>query len=141
MEQRNSEKNKKFLVLLMTNVFFFACWLLIPEQILWLDITLIRLDVFYTFTIIFMVLWDTSVKYMNNKFQVLTNMYVCTGYFIGFTFFENLVLFVKTTSLSGSFEFIKVSIIDNLWFLLENWCSENAVVRKLWKKIVEDQYF
>ena len=67
-----------------------------------------------------MVLWDTSVKYMNNKFQVLTNIYVCTGYFIGFTFSENLVLFVKTTSLSGSFEFIKVSIIDNLWFLLEN---------------------
>ena len=32
----------------MTNVFF-ACWFLIPEQILYLDIALIRLDVFFTF--------------------------------------------------------------------------------------------
>ena len=29
---------------------------------------------------------------MNNKFLVLTNIYDCTGYFIGFTFLENVVL-------------------------------------------------
>ena len=57
---------------------------------------------------------------MNNKFQVLTDIYVWTGYFIGFSFLENLVLPVKTTSLSGSFEFIKISIIDTFWFLLES---------------------
>ena len=57
---------------------------------------------------------------MNNKFQVLTNIYVCTGYSIGFTFLKNVILLVKTASLSGSFEFIKVSIIGTFRFLLEN---------------------
>ena len=42
-----------------------------------------------------MVLWDTPVKYMNNKFQVLTNIYVCIGYFIGFTFLENMAFLVR----------------------------------------------
>ena len=66
-----------------------------------------------------MVSWDTPVKYMNNEFQVPTSIYVCTGYFIGFTFLENVVLLFKITSLSDSFEFIKVSIIGIFWFLLE----------------------
>ena len=57
---------------------------------------------------------------MNNEFQILTNIYVCTGYFVGFIFLENAVLFVITTSLSGSFEFIKISIIGTFWFLLEH---------------------
>ena len=47
-------------------------------------------------------------KIMNNKFQVLTNIYVCTGYFIGFTFLENVVLLVFASHIS--FEFIKLSI-------------------------------
>ena len=46
MEQRNSEKNKKFLVL-NDKSFVFNCWLLILEQILWLDIPLVKLDVFF----------------------------------------------------------------------------------------------
>ena len=45
MEQRNSEKSQKVLVLLMTNNSF-ACLLLISEQISLLDIALIWLDVF-----------------------------------------------------------------------------------------------
>ena len=36
-------------------IVFFTCSLLIPEQILWLNIPLIRLDVFFTFSIDFMV--------------------------------------------------------------------------------------
>ena len=44
---------------------------------------------FFTFSIDFMAKWDTPVKCMNNKFQVLTNIYVCAGYFIGFTSLEN----------------------------------------------------
>ena len=67
-----------------------------------------------------MVSWDTPAKYMINKFQVLTNIYVCTGYFIGFTFLENVVLLGKTTSLSGSFVFIKVNIMGTFWLWLEN---------------------
>ena len=42
-----------------------------------------------------MVSWDIPGKYMNNKVQVLTNIHVCTGYFIGVTFLENVVLLVK----------------------------------------------
>ena len=38
---------------------------------------------------------DTPVKYMNKKFQVFTNMYVCIRYFIGFIFLENVILLVK----------------------------------------------
>ena len=57
---------------------------------------------------------------MNNKLQVLTNIYVCIGYFVEFTFLENVILLVKIASLSGSFELIKVSIIGTFWFLLEN---------------------
>ena len=69
---------------------------------------------------------------MNNKFQVLTNIYVCTGYFIfhRIYFLENVLLLVKTTSLFDSFEFIKVSIIRTFWLLLENWCSSNTFARK-----------
>ena len=32
---------------------------------------------------------------MNNKFQVLTNIYVCTRYFIGFTFLENVAFLFR----------------------------------------------
>ena len=35
---------------------------------------------------------------------------------------------------SGSFEFMKVNIIDTFWFLLENLCSQNTVARNIWKK-------
>ena len=42
----------------------------------------------------------TLVKYMNNKFPVLTNIYVCNGYFIGFTFLENVVLLFFASHLS-----------------------------------------
>ena len=55
-----------------------------------------------------MVKWDTPVKYMNNKFLALTNIYNCTGYFIGFTFLENVVLLALAGHLS--FEFMKLSI-------------------------------
>ena len=48
------------------------------------------------------------VKYMNNKFLVFTNIYDCTGYFIGFTFLENVVWLAFPSQLS--FEFIKLSI-------------------------------
>ena len=67
--------------------------------------------------------WVTPVKYMNNKFQVFTNIYVCAGYFIGFTSLENVVFLVRYSQSCGSFEFIKVSIIGTFWFLLENCCS------------------
>ena len=50
---------------------------------------------FFTFNIDFMVELDTTVRYMNNKFQVLTNIYVCIQYFIGFTFLKNAVLLVR----------------------------------------------
>ena len=71
-----------------------------------------------------MIYWDTPVKYMNNKFQVLTDIYVCTGYFIVFTLLENVALLVKTTSLSGSFEFI----IGTFWKIdsLKMQLSENS---------------
>ena len=71
-----------------------------------------------------MTYWDTPVKYMNNKFQVLTDIYVCTGYFIVFTLLENVALLVKTTSLSGSFEFI----IGTFWKIdsLKMQLSENS---------------
>ena len=80
--------------------------------------------VFVTFSIDFMTYWDTPVKYMNNKFQVLTDIYVCTGYFIVFTLLENVALLVKTTSLSGSFEFI----IGTFWKIdsLKMQLSENS---------------
>ena len=71
-----------------------------------------------------MIYWDTPVTYMNNKFQVLTDIYVCTGYFIVFTLLENVALLVKTTSLSGSFEFI----IGTFWKIdsLKIQLSENS---------------
>ena len=124
---------------------------------------------------------------MNNKFQVLTNMYVCIRYFIGFTFLENVVLLVRYLPVIWWFwihksqynwhflviarklmflkyscqknlelkyqgnlvikfddnvmKFIKVSIIGTCWFLLGNWCSQNTVVRKIWKKNCERPVF
>ena len=56
-----------------------------------------------------MVSWDTLVKYLKNKFLVLTNIHDCTGYFIGFPFLENVVLIVFAVILA-SFKFIKRSI-------------------------------
>ena len=77
-----------------------------------------------------MIYWDTPVKYMNNKFQVLTDIYVCTGSFIVFTLLKNVDLLVKTTSLSGSFEFI----IGTFWKIdsLKIELSENFE-KKLWE--------
>ena len=43
---------------------------------------------------------DTPVKQMNNKFLVPANIYVGTGYFIGFTFLDNVVLLVFASHLS-----------------------------------------
>ena len=37
-------------------------------------------------------------KINDNKFQVLTNIYVCAGYFIRFTFLENVAFLVKYLS-------------------------------------------
>ena len=50
---------------------------------------------FFTSSIDLMVYLGTLVKYMNNKFQVLINIYVCIRYFIGFTDLENVVLTVR----------------------------------------------
>ena len=57
MEQRNSEKNQVFGT--EWEMVFFACLILIPEQILLLNI-----------------IW---VRRFFNKFQILTNIYVCIG--------------------------------------------------------------
>ena len=96
MEHKNCEKNQKFLVLLMTNVFF--CLLTLNS----------RADII------------TRHNFNQVRCFFTVSMDVCTGYFLGFTFLKNVVLLVKTTSLSGSFYFIKVSIIRTFWFLLEN---------------------
>ena len=58
------------------------------------------LDVFFTFSVDFMVYWDTPVKYMNNNLLVFTNIYDCTGYFIGFTFLEKKALLAFASHLS-----------------------------------------
>ena len=47
-----------------------------------------------------MVSWDAPVKYMNNKFLALTDISNCSGYFIGFTFLENVVLLALASHLS-----------------------------------------
>ena len=51
---------------------------------------------------------------MNNKSEVLTNVYDCTRYFTGFTFLENEVLLVFASHLS--FEFIKLNIKASFGF-------------------------
>ena len=51
---------------------------------------------------------------MNNNFLVFPNIYDCTGYFIGFTFSEKVVLLAFASHLS--FEFIKLSIKAPLVF-------------------------
>ena len=93
MEQRNSEKNRKFLAL---NEKCFFCLLTFNSRV---DIisryNFSQVRCFFTFRIDFVAKWDTPVKYMNNKFQVLTNIYVCTGYFIGFTVLKNVVFLVR----------------------------------------------
>ena len=94
MEQRNSEKNQKFLVL--NEKCFFFCLLTFNSRA---DIisryNFNQVRCFFTFSIDFMAKWNTLVKYMNNKLQVLTNIYVCNGYFIGLTFLENVVFLVR----------------------------------------------
>ena len=96
-------------------MFFFSCWLLIPEQILWLDMPLIRLNVFFYILYRFHGLMRYTSKI--HESPVLSNTYVCTGYFIGFTFLENVVLLVSVSHFSC--DFIKVSIIGIIWFLLK----------------------
>ena len=59
---------------------------------------------------------------------------------IRFTFLENVVL-LSLPVILVSFEFMNVSIIGTFLFLLGNWCSENTIVRKLGKKVAENQYF
>ena len=44
--------------------------------------------------------WSTPVKYINDKFAVFTDIHACTGYFIGFTFSENVALLVFASHLS-----------------------------------------
>ena len=62
----------------MTNNFF-TCWLLIPGHILWIDMSLIRLDVFFYIWYRFRGQWDTPVNYMN-KFLVLRNVITCARF-------------------------------------------------------------
>ena len=62
IKRRNSGRNQTFLV--MNDKCFFYLLILIPEEILQLDIPWIRLDVFFTFCVDFMVLWDTLVIYV-----------------------------------------------------------------------------
>ena len=62
----------------MTNNFF-TCWLLIPGHILWIDMSLIRLDVFFYIWYRFRGQWDTPVNYMN-KFLVLGNVITCARF-------------------------------------------------------------
>ena len=60
-----------------------------------------QIGCFFTFSIYrFHGLMDTPVKQMNNKFLVPANIYVGTGYFIGFTFLDNVVLLVFASHLS-----------------------------------------
>ena len=119
----------------MTNGFL-TCWFLIPEQILWLDIPLIRLEVIFTFSIDFIVYWDTPIKYINN-FLILTNTYDCTGYFLGFTVLENVVLLAFSSRLSWFWFPNK----NTFWFLLGNWCSLNTVAKNLRKFFFERPVF
>ena len=93
MEQRNSEKNqKKFLVL---NDKWRFCLLTFNSRAdIITSYNFNQVRCFFTLNR-FNGLMDTPVKYMNNKFQILTNIYVCIWYFIGFTFLENVVLLVK----------------------------------------------
>ena len=86
MEQRNSEKNQKFLVLNDKWVFYLLNFNSRAD-----------FTTRYTFN---QIRWDTTGKCMNNKFLVLTNIYNCTGYFIGFTFLENVVLLAFASHLS-----------------------------------------
>ena len=123
----------------MTNGFL-TCWFLIPEQILWLDIPLIRLEVIFTFSIDFIVYLDTPIKYINNKFLTLANTYDSTGYFLGFTFLENVVLLAFSSHLSW-FWIRKTQHKNTFWFLLGNWCSLNTVVKNLWKFFFERPAF
>ena len=86
MEQRNSEKNQKFLVL--NDKWLFGSLTFNSRADIITRYKFNQVRCFFTFGIGFMVWWDTPVKYMNNKFQFLTNIYVYTGYFIGFTFWK-----------------------------------------------------
>ena len=52
----------------------------------------VRCFLFSAFSIDFMVKWDTPGKFLNNKFLVFTNIYVCAWFFIRVTFLENMVL-------------------------------------------------
>ena len=102
MDQRNPEKNQKFSVL--NDKWFFClltfntrvdiiarynfnqvrCFLLHLAKISWDGIQIIDL-------------MGYTSKYVNNN----TNIYVCTGYFKGFTFLKNVVLLVKLVVLNS----------------------------------------
>ena len=75
---------------------------------------------------------------MNNKFQVLTNIYVCIRYFIGFTFLENVVLLVRHLPVIWLFWIHKSQ--HNRHFLVfvrklmfSKYCCQKNLEKKLWK--------
>ena len=86
----------------------------------------------------FIVQLDTPVRYMNKKFQVFTNMYVCIRYFIGFTFLENVILFVKYLPVIWYFwihesqhnRYLSV-FVRKLMFL--KYSYQKKLKKKLWK--------
>ena len=71
MDQRNPEKAQKFLVL-NDKCFFYLLTFNFRADIMTRN-TFNQVRCFFTFSIDFM---DTTVKYMNNKFLVLTNIYI-----------------------------------------------------------------
>ena len=78
---------------------------------------------------------------MNNKLWVLTNIYVCTRYFIGFTFLKNVVLLAKTTSLSSSYEFISQHNMHLLVFVRKLIFLKYSCQKTLKKKLCKTSIF
>ena len=75
---------------------------------------------------------------MNNKFQVLTNIYVCIWYFIGFTFLGNVVLLVRYLPVIWYFWIHKIQhnrhflvFVRKLMFLKHG--CQKSLEKKLWK--------
>ena len=74
---------------------------------------------------------------MNNKIQVLTNIYVCIWYFIGFTFLENVVLLASYLPAIWQFWIHKSQhnrpflVFARKLMFLKYICQKN--LKKLWK--------
>ena len=65
MEQRNSDKNQKFLAL-MTNVFFYLLTFNSRADIM-TRYTFNQVRCFFTFSIDFFIEWDAPKRYINDK--------------------------------------------------------------------------